>query len=276
MASGVDLAEFSGDTDYNIMFGPDICGYSTKKVHAIFNYKGKNLLVKKEVKAEDDQLTHVYTLVVKSDNTYEILVDGESKQTGTLEEDWDFLEPRKIKDPELSKPDDWVDDAKMDDPEAEKPEDWDDEADGEWEPPMIDNPEYKGEWKARQIDNPDYKGAWVLPEIDNPEYNEEEAKTIGKFDEVCKLGFDLWQVKAGTIFDNLMITDDPEAAKKAGEELWAVTKDAEKKMKDEQDEEERKKAEAEAKTAEGDEDDEDLDDVEEDEEEKEDEGHDEL
>merc|ERR1712029_1235984 len=110
--------------------------------------------------------------------------------------------------------------------------------------------------------------------IENPEYDAEEAKTIGKFDEVCKLGFDPWQVKAGTIFDNLMITDDPEAAKKAGEELWAVTKDAEKKMKDEQDEE-RKKAEAEAKTAE-DEDDEDLDDVEEDEEEKEDEGHDEL
>merc|ERR1712152_13163 len=127
-----------------------------------------------------------------------------------------------------------------------KPEDWDDEMDGEWEPPMIDNPEYKGEWKARQIDNPDYKGPWVHPEIENPEYDAEEAKTIGKFDEVCKLGFDLWQVKSGTIFDNLMITDDPEAAKKAG---------------------------AEAKTDE-DEDDEDLDDVEEDEEEKE-EGHDE-
>merc|ERR1712172_298683 len=116
--------------------------------------------------------------------------------------------------------------------------------------------------KARQIDNPDYKGPWVHPEIENPEYDAEEAKTIGKFDEVCKLGFDLWQVKSGTIFDNLMITDDPEAAKKAGEDLWAVTKDAEKKEKDEQ---ERKKAEAEAKTDEADEDDEDLDDVEEDE-----------
>merc|ERR1712154_46997 len=155
---------------------------------------------------------------------------------------------------------DWEKPEHIADPDATKPEDWDDEMDGEWEPPMIDNPEYKGEWKARQIDNPEYKA--------------EEAKTIGKFDEVCKLGFDLWQVKSGTIFDNLMITDDPEAAKKAGEDLWAVTKDAEKKMKDEQDEEERKKAEAEAKTDE-DEDDEDLDDVEEDEEEKE-EGHDEL
>merc|ERR1712083_1278101 len=74
---------------------------------------GKNLLVKKEPTAETDQLSHVYTLLVKPDNTYEVFVDGESKQKGSLEEDWDFLEPRKIKDPELSKPDDWVDDAKM-------------------------------------------------------------------------------------------------------------------------------------------------------------------
>merc|ERR1712227_33948 len=123
---------------------------------------------------------------------------------------------------------------------------------------------------------PDYKGPWVHPEIDNPEYNEEEAATLGKFDEVCKLGFDLWQVKSGTIFDNIMITDDPAEAKKAGEDLWAVTKDAEKKMKDEQDEEERKKAEADAKKDE-DEDDEDLDDIiDEDEEPAEKEEHDEL
>merc|ERR1711936_1513446 len=96
------------------------------------------------------------------------------------------------------------------------------------EPPMIDNPEYKGEWKPRQIDNPDH------------------GKDIGKYAENCKIGFDLWQVKSGTIFDNMMITDDPAEAKAAGEALWAVTKEAEKKMKDAQDEEERAKAEAEA------------------------------
>merc|ERR1719290_318187 len=127
---------------------------------------------------------------------------------------------------------------------------------------MIDNPEYKGEWKPRQIDNPDYKGPWVHPEIDNPEYNAEDAKGIAKYAENCKIGFDLWQVKSGTIFDNLIITDDPAVAKKAGEDLWAVTKEAEKKMKDEQDEEERKKAEEEAKADEEEEDDEDKDDKE--------------
>ena len=29
------------------------------------------------------------------------------------------------------------------DPDATKPEDWDDDTDGEWEPPMITNPEFK-------------------------------------------------------------------------------------------------------------------------------------
>jgi len=290
----LDQTDMHGDSPYHIMFGPDICGPGTKKVHVIFTHKEKNHLIKKDIRCKDDVFTHLYTLIVNPDGTYEVLIDNESAQKGSLTDDWDFLPPKKIKDPEVSKPDDWVDAAKIDDPEdvkpedwekpehiadpdATKPEDWDDEMDGEWEPPMIDNPEYKGEWKPRQIDNPDYKGPWVHPEIDNPEYNEEEAATLGKFDEVCKLGFDLWQVKSGTIFDNIMITDDPAEAKKAGEDLWAVTKDAEKKMKDEQDEEERKKAEADAKKDE-DEDDEDLDDIIDEDEDKEelDEGHDEL
>jgi len=290
----LDQTDMHGDSPYHIMFGPDICGPGTKKVHVIFTHKEKNHLIKKDIRCKDDVFTHLYTLIVNPDGTYEVLIDNESAQKGALTDDWDFLPPKKIKDPEVSKPDDWVDAAKIDDPEdvkpedwekpehiadpdATKPEDWDDEMDGEWEPPMIDNPEYKGEWKPRQIDNPDYKGPWVHPEIDNPEYNEEEAATLGKFDEVCKLGLDLWQVKSGTIFDNLMITDDPAEAKKAGEDLWAVTKDAEKKMKDEQDEEERKKAEADAKKDE-DEDDEDLDDIIDEDEDKEelDEGHDEL
>merc|ERR1712226_107570 len=245
------------------MFGPDICGPGTKKVHVIFEHKGKNYLIKKDIRCKDDVFTHLYTLILNTDGTYEVLIDNESAQKGTLEDDWDFLPPKKIKDPEAKKPSDWVDSAKIDDPEdvkpedwdkpehiadpdATKPEDWDDEMDGEWEPPMIDNPEYKGEWKPRQIDNPDYKGPWVHPEIDNPEYNPDEAKA-------------------------------------AGESLWAVTKEAEKKMKDAQDEEERAKAEAEAGEKGEDEDDEDLDDVEEDDEEEvkeaeddEAEGHDEL
>ena len=46
-------------------------------------------------------------------------------------------------------PQDWDKPEHIAGPDATKPEDWDAEMDGEWEPPMIDNPEYKGEWKPR-------------------------------------------------------------------------------------------------------------------------------
>merc|ERR1712141_365965 len=114
-----------GETPYNIMFGPDICGPGTKKVHVIFNYKDKNHLVKKDIRCKDDVYTHLYTLIVKPDNTYEVLIDNEKAESGSLEEDWDMLPAKKIKDPEAKKPEDWVDNAKMDDLEDSKPEDWD-------------------------------------------------------------------------------------------------------------------------------------------------------
>ena len=85
-----DQSKLNGDSDYTIMFGPDICG-STKKVHVIFNYKGKNLLIKKTIPAETDQMTHVYTLIVNPDNTYEVRIDGTKKEGGNLADDFDFL-----------------------------------------------------------------------------------------------------------------------------------------------------------------------------------------
>jgi hypothetical protein len=50
-----------------------VCGY-TKKVHVIFTYNGTSHLIKNEIAPEDDQLTHVYTLIVHPNNTYK--VDG--------------------------------------------------------------------------------------------------------------------------------------------------------------------------------------------------------
>jgi hypothetical protein len=65
------------------------------------------------------------------------------------------------------------------------------------------------------------QGPWIHPEIDNPEYSPDPH--LYKRDEICGIGFDLWQVKSGTIFDNVLITDDPEHAKKIGEEVWRPT-----------------------------------------------------
>lgn len=254
--------EMHGESVYNIMFGPDICGPGTKKVHVIFNYKGKNHLINKDIRCKDDEFTHLYTLIVRPDNTYEVKIDNSKVESGNLEEDWDFLPPKTIEDPDAKKPEDWDERAKIDDPDdkkpedwdkpelipdpdAKKPEDWDDEMDGDWEPPMIQNPEYKGEWKPKQIDNPNYKGKWIHPKIDNPEYTADP--NLYHYDSFAFIGLDLWQVKSGTIFDNFLITDDEKYAEEYANETWGVTKDAEKKMKDQQDEEERKKQEEEDK-----------------------------
>ncbi|KAI9267745.1 Calreticulin family-domain-containing protein [Helicostylum pulchrum] len=237
----LDPKAFNGDSKYNIMFGPDICGPKAI-VHAIFHYNGTNYDLKKTVLAPKDSLTHTYTLTVKPDQTYDILVDGKSQASGSLLEDWDFLPPKTIKDPSASKPEDWVEEAMIDDetdekpagydnipefiadPSAKKPEDWDDDMDGEWEAPSTANPEYLGPWTPKKIANPLYKGEWEHPMIDNPEYKVDTEIYAYDFGNV---GIDVWQVKSGTIFDNILITDDIEEAQKVRDETQASRSDEE-------------------------------------------------
>lgn len=278
LGGDVDQKKFGGETPYSIMFGPDICGYTTKKVHAILTKNGKNHLIKKEVPCETDQLTHVYTLIIRPDATYSILIDNTEKQSGSIYEDWDILPAKKIKDPDAKKPEDWDDKEYIPDPEdkkpegyddipkeitdpdATKPEDWDDEEDGEWTAPTIPNPEYKGPWTQKKIKNPNYKGKWKAPLIDNPDFKDDPY--IYAFDSLKHVGIELWQVKSGTLFDNILITDDPEYAKKFAEETWGKHKDAEKAAFDEA---EKKRLDEESTSAKDDEDvdtDEDEDDAE--------------
>jgi len=260
--AGIDQANYDGDTQYNIMFGPDVC--SSRRVHYILNHGGSNHLVSTNVDPDLGQHTKTYTLILKPDNTAEILIDGESKLSGPIEEHWNILPPKKINDPAQSKPTDWVDNPKIEDPEdkkpdgwddipetivdpdAKKPDDWDDDLDGEWEAPTVANPEYKGVWRAKMIDNSAYKGPWEHPQIDNPEYKPDpnlyEYKSFGA------VGLEIWQVKSGTVFDNILVTDSIEEAA-AARATYADRAANEKKLQEEQD----KAAAAEREAAEKDE-----------------------
>merc|ERR1712151_1454675 len=271
-----DAKAFGDPTEYNIMFGPDKCGYS-KRTHLIFNYKGKNVLKKSDLdyKQDDQGISHLYRLTVKPDNTVKVEIDQSEIYSGNMKDDWELLAPKVIADPDDKKPSDWVDTSMMDDPddskpadwvtekrivdaEAKKPDDWDDEEDGEWEAPMKDNPDYKGDWKAKRISNPEYKGVWEAKKIDNPEFVDDDA--VYKFADFGFIGFDLWQVKAETIFDNIIITDDAAEADSFAEK-WKAVNEVEKAGKKEEDD--KKKAEEEAKKAEEKSDDDDDDDDEE-------------
>ena len=239
-----EAAKFNGDSSYWMMFGPDICG-ATKKIHLIFGYKGRNLEWKKTPKAEDDKLTHVYTVIVNADNTYEVQVDGKKVEGGNMADDWEFLLPKEIDDPSDNKPADWVDEAEIDDPEdkkpsdwdsipeqivdpsAEKPDDWDEEDDGEWEAPTIPNPEFKGAWKAKRIPNPAYKGIWKPKQIANPDFEDDSDLYLMR-EPVATVGIDLWQVKSGSIFDNLIVSDDAKEVEAYIAETYGKTSAAEK------------------------------------------------
>merc|ERR1712054_46498 len=252
-----DQKAFGDPTVYNIMFGPDKCGYN-KRTHLIFNYKGKNVLKKSDLpyKQDGEGTSHLYRVIVKPDNTVKVEIDEEKVYEGSMKEDWELLAPKEISDPDDKKPSDWVDSSMMDDPDdkkpddwvtekrivdsaAKKPDDWDDEEDGEWEAPMIDNPEYKGEWSVKRISNPAYKGVWEAKKIANPEYVDDD--NLYKFEDFGFIGFDLWQVKGGTIFDNVIITDDVAEAD-AFVKKWKDLSEVEKAKKKE--EEDKKAAEA--------------------------------
>ena len=272
MADGIKQETFNGDDPYNIMFGPDLCGYDVSHIHAIFSHKGDNLLKTDKINLEysdKNEFTHLYTLHIKPDGDYEVFFDLESKAKGKIVEDWPLPKPM-IDDPADSKPEDWVDEQEIDDPaakkpdgyddipaqipdpDATKPEDWDDEDDGEWEPPLIDNPEFKGEFVAPKVANPAYKGEWSPKQIKNDKY--EEGVQLAAYDS-SYIGFELWVVNNGTIFDNILVTDDIEYAKAQAEKLWRPTKDGEKAVKEEWDKLNKPADEAPADDADGEEED---------------------
>merc|ERR550514_2442865 len=156
-------------------------------------------------------------MILKPDNTVRVEIDEEKIYEGSVKEDWEVLKPKEISDPEDKKPSDWVEDS------------------------MMDDPEYKGDWSVKRISNPAYKGFWEAKKIANPEYEDDDS--VYKYADFGFIGFDLWQVKGGTIFDNIIITDDVAEADNFAAKwkaLSAVEKEAKKKEDESKKTEEKK------------------------------------
>jgi len=152
----------------------------------------------------------------------------------------DWVDDSMMDDPEDTKPADWVDVKEIVDKDAKQPEDWDSSEDGDWEAPMIPNPEYKGEWSAKKTSNPAYKGVWAPKKIANPDFVDDAELFQLDRKEYGFVGFDLWQVKSGSRFDNMIIAsaeDVAELTKEADEmlEAFKTAKEATKTKKAEED-----------------------------------------
>merc|ERR1712048_933170 len=100
-------------------------------------------------------------------------------------------------------------------------------------------------------------GVWEAKKNDNPEFVDDDA--VYKYADFGFIGFDLWQGKAETIFDNVIITDDVAEADSFAAK-WKALNEVETAAKEE---EEAKKAE-EKSDDDDDDDDEDEDDEKED------------
>ncbi|CAG8498946.1 10303_t:CDS:2, partial [Scutellospora calospora] len=103
---GIQAIEFSDKTPYTIMFGPDKCG-STNKVHFIFRHKNPVTGVYEEKHmngapaAKISKISTLYSLIVRPNNTFEILINNESVKTGDLLSDFSpaVNPPKEIEDP---------------------------------------------------------------------------------------------------------------------------------------------------------------------------------
>lgn len=195
--------EFSNDTPYVIMFGPDRCG-ATDKIHLIINLGGEEHHLNLPPRSDLAMTSTLYTLIIHEDQHFEVRANGDVVKAGLLTAPDAFtpslLPPAEIDDPNDVKPQDWVDEKVIPDPEqTEKPEDWDEDAPlripdpeavipEDWREdlePFIPDPtavmpeewdeDEDGEWIPAEVPNPECEGLsgcgpWKAPLIHNPDY----------------------------------------------------------------------------------------------------------
>ncbi|KAJ5077920.1 calreticulin-3 [Anaeramoeba ignava] len=157
--SDADQKVLDRENEYKILFGPDICA-KHKRIQFILGYNNSKLMWKKVVDWEKDKFTHVYTLVLKPENQYEVWVDLKKIESGSLLNDWNF----------------------------------------------------------NQFEE------YIESNLENQ--NKNSKKII--FKNLGLIALKFAQVQSGTIFDNILITDDFEYAVKFAQNTWGKSKEIEK------------------------------------------------
>lgn len=79
-----------------------------------------------------------------------------------------------------------------------------------------------------QINTGWVQGMWTAPLIPNPDFVDDPE--LYKLPPLKYVAFELWQVKAGSIFDNIMVTDSLDEAMQFAKDTWGKNSEAEKAM----------------------------------------------
>uniref|UniRef100_A0A5S6QV96 Calreticulin n=1 Tax=Trichuris muris TaxID=70415 RepID=A0A5S6QV96_TRIMR len=236
LSAKVNQTDFHSDSPYYIMFGPDICA-DAKVLRIIFNYNGTYFTWNQKVSCKAGRLTHVYTLIIHHNLTYDVLIDLRVAKSGLLLEDFEFSDP-------ISKPN--AKTGKL--------------SSSEGMPPSSNlNPEAptQGDTLDKNFEDHDVsKSSAKSCGNKNDGEKKEEKHTcsadsqepttkayklqfmdLNFYKGIGALGIDVWQVKSGTIFDNILVTDDKEYAVRFAKLTWQLYKYPEKHMKEKLDEE---------------------------------------
>eukprot|EP00993_Chasmostoma_nieuportense_P000038 NODE_1035_length_1696_cov_15.690886_g972_i0.p1 GENE.NODE_1035_length_1696_cov_15.690886_g972_i0~~NODE_1035_length_1696_cov_15.690886_g972_i0.p1 ORF type:complete len:522 (-),score=136.77 NODE_1035_length_1696_cov_15.690886_g972_i0:129-1670(-) len=265
LPSNTKLSSMSLETNFIIMFGPDLCE-GTDKVHFIYRQHDQpsNRWLERRLtnpsRVINDKRTHLYTLIVHPDNSFQILVDLKRVRKGSLLTDFTpplpeqteiddptdipppnseaFIadphshqpaewEPEYIEDPAVTKPSDWVNRPKLIPNLQADPHTW---ADGS--PPMVPNPDCEtlpcGAWKAPLVQNPSHK-KWTPPLIPNPNYQGWTPRRIpnpllspANFTPMGAVGMEVWSVPGNVLLDNFLFGYEVSAAREFALATWAV------------------------------------------------------
>lgn len=208
LSGDFNQSEFNEESDYQVRFGPDICGAENKVDLALkktVNSESVVSVLNNAPLARKNLLSNLYTLVIRPNRDIEIRINGQVAKAANLYESSDVMTPSLempayIQDPAAVKPAEWDDREYVVDEAAQKPSDWDDTFGSMWVPnPEIKKPvgwnddeslpkfirdpnavkpaewndEEDGEWVEPFINNPKCIagcGKWEAPKIVNPDY----------------------------------------------------------------------------------------------------------
>jgi calnexin len=143
--------ELTNETDYILLFGPDRC--TKEEIKFILRDSNENKMLTNPPGTKPDPLTNAYTLIIRTNNSFEIRINDKKVRSGDFLTDFDppVIPPEFVDDPSDKKPSDWDDRPYIVDESAVKPADW-----NESEPEFVPDPE--------QLDVPE---GWLL---DEPRY----------------------------------------------------------------------------------------------------------
>jgi calreticulin len=87
---------FSADDHFYIMMGPDFCGSMNDKINCVLRKGKKEHQMKDSIHTKRDSNTHLYTLILYPDYTFEFHIDNNIEKSGNMQDQWNYFLPKFV------------------------------------------------------------------------------------------------------------------------------------------------------------------------------------